>query len=923
MLCHHMIRRFRSGVHSGLACIVAALLASQAGAVPGDLDPYFAGFGNGGQVEIDDHVVTGMAVQSDGKIVLTLDGTSVEVMRLLANGDPDPAFSGDGLTALSNPAFSVTATCVAIQSDGKIVVAGRADAEPGHFMLARLTPAGLLDTTFDGDGWVTTDFDNDDDHASAILIQPDGKIVVAGQARVNGSYDFAAARYLPSGALDPFFGGDGKVNVDFGDTDGCSDIALQEDGTLVLAGFNAADDDYDFAVARLHSDGSLDTNFSSDGKVLTGFGDYELAHGVAIQPDGKIVVVGFYNHIGTLPGRVARYHTNGALDTSFDGDGLLTNTLSRPSDVAVQPDGRIVLLGTHKSAQGDFKFAFQRLNPNGSFDASFAGSGTAFRDFVSTDDYGFNLAVLPDGRIFGVGHRGTDAIGLVRLWPDGSPDAGGQQTLAFESTTFPAGSDETMYGMAMQADGRTIVVGTVVTALGTESDFALARFLPNGLLDGTFGVAGRVELDIHNVDVGRAVAVQPDGRIVVAGHVGAGDANFVVARFTGDGALDTTFGFGGFNVVDFAGDADYARAIAVAPDGKIVVAGNAGALIGTARFNANGTLDTSFDGDGKQTFVFPNSFSLGADAVIVQSDRKVVVGGKASDDFALVRFLENGSVDPAFGATGPGYTKSNMGGFDAIHALVLGTSYLFAAGGGGANQDFALARYTSNGVLAGCPTHGCTAWPAGKAFADWGGSETAWSIDARGGRLIAAGCVNGLLGWAQFTETLSTNPLKGTADFVGNIECVDPSNEFSVGGAAVQYLFQDKAVLAATQNYNSDRNFALASFELFSFIASDSGDEEEVETSRGRRLQPAFPNPLVRQSVFAFDLPQAQVARMCVYDVAGRMVRTLAEGAFTAGRHQRIWDGTDQAGMPVAAGVYFARLEAGAIREQRSVVVLR
>jgi hypothetical protein len=122
----------------------------------------------------------------------------------------------------------------------------------------------------------------------------------------------------------------------------------------------------------------------------------------------------------------------------------------------------------------------------------------------------------------------------------------------------------------------------------------------------------------------------------------------------------------------------------------------------------------------------------------------------------------------------------------------------------------------------------------------------------------------------------------------------------------------------------SDRNLALASFQTtVGTIASDAGDSEETQSTRAARLHSPAPNPLVRHSVIAFDLPQAQSARVQVFDVAGRLVRSLADGAFAAGRHQRTWDGTDERGNPVAAGVYFTRLDVGAVHEQRSIVVVR
>src|SRR5260221_460199 len=124
-------------------------------------------------------------------------------------------------------------TSVAVQADGTIVVAGWSDSHPTNFMLARLSASGALDPSFSGDGYVFTDFAGDADQADAVLIQPDGKIVAAGRAKVGGDYDFAVARYNPDGSLDTTFSGDGKATVGFGGDDAAMDIARQSDGKLV------------------------------------------------------------------------------------------------------------------------------------------------------------------------------------------------------------------------------------------------------------------------------------------------------------------------------------------------------------------------------------------------------------------------------------------------------------------------------------------------------------------------------------------------------------------------------------------------------------------------------------------------------------------------------------------------------------------
>jgi uncharacterized delta-60 repeat protein len=196
---------------------------------------------------------------------------------------------------------------VAIQGDGKIVAAGRIGFL--DFALARYNTDGSLDTTFDGDGMVTTDFAGGFDQASEVIIQGDGKIVAAGVASVSGTFDPALARYNTDGSLDTTFDADGMVTTDFaGSSDQFQDVAIQGDGKIVAAGFVDPSGNSDFALARYNTDGSLDTAFDGDGTVTTDFtGSFDEAFGVAIQGDGKIVTVGRGGGPGFFDFALARY----------------------------------------------------------------------------------------------------------------------------------------------------------------------------------------------------------------------------------------------------------------------------------------------------------------------------------------------------------------------------------------------------------------------------------------------------------------------------------------------------------------------------------------------------------------------------------------------------------------------------------------
>ncbi len=252
---------------------------------------------------------------------------------------------------------------MALQSDGKIIAAGTdfvnfssEDNSDTDFGLERYNPDGTPDTTFGNGGQVTTDFDGFNDDAFSVLIQADGKIVAVGSAKNPATfYDFAAVRYLANGTIDTTFGVAGKVRTDFGhaDFDQARSAALQPDGKIVAAGtamFNNGLSE-PFAVARYNTNGTLDTTFSSDGKMFIDFGSFDqTAYSVFLQPDGKIVTAGYPNtESSDSDFLLARLKTNGSLDRTFGIGGKVRTSFGDLNGgaygAALQPDGKIVAVG--------------------------------------------------------------------------------------------------------------------------------------------------------------------------------------------------------------------------------------------------------------------------------------------------------------------------------------------------------------------------------------------------------------------------------------------------------------------------------------------------------------------------------------------------------------------------------------------------
>lgn len=789
-------------------------------AAPGDGDVTFAGFGSNGLVTPPGlKNIYDIAVQPDGKVVMVgYTGTAKQfaVYRYLPDGRLDTTF-GTGGKAIFSEMFE--AANVVLQSDGRIVVGGGGRT----FQLARLTPGGALDPSFDGDGWVQ-DLDSELEYFRALLVQPDGKIVACGYAKVGGDYDFGVVRYTAGGARDTTFGGgDGKVTIPFGGYEYCNDVALQSDGKLVAVGGKSGSS-ADFAIARLESDGTLDDTsngdggFDGDGKLTTGFGGNEDAHAVAIQPDGKIVVLGTYPDPHTS--YIARYLPSGALDGTFGVGGKLTILYDRLYDLALQPDGKLLALGSHILPDGNVTFALHRLLPNGSPDNTFDGDGIARPDFGGADA-GRALALLPDGRILAAGGKATAGL-LIRLWPDGPFDTGGQQShsLTF-APTYQAGYRETVHGMALQPNGAFLVAGQVYNPQANVSDAFVTRFTFNGLPDPTFGTNGSAFIFGPGLfRAATAVAVQPDGKIVIAGYTAYNAQytamDFLVARFLPNGGIDSSFGSGGVTLVDFFGGADAATALALAPDGKIVVAGpiqGARSIWGVARLTGSGQPDNSFGGNG-QAYVDFNGDN-GVTAVLVQPDGRIILGGFFNGDFALHRLLNNGPSDPAFGPNGTGYALTDLGGREAINALVLAPNgWLYAAGyrttktGNTSNSDMALAQYTPEDRLASCADlTNCHHWPSGTFFFDQTSNDYAYALDLRAdNQLVAAGCSNQHFAAVQVSTEGEPSPRPFNTDFVGLPDCA----------YAVKFSGPNKILLAGTHYLDpisSDSNIALARFE--------------------------------------------------------------------------------------------------------------
>jgi len=402
------------------------------------------------------------------------------------------------------------------------------------FAMATATSAGAapgdLDPAFgEGDGMVATDFGGEE-RARAVVVQSDGKIVVAG-----GDEDFELARYEKDGTLDTGFGGDGKVTTDFGgDDEPANAVVVQANGKIVAAGSAGSL----FALARYNADGTPDTSFGGgDGMVTTDFPgtDTDAANALVLQPKGKLVAAGLAWPDIDSPSffALARYNSDGSLDSGFgpDQDGrVVTAFPESEGDVAnavlLRPGGKLVAVGTvHDYPFGKGNVGIAQYKTDGSLDAGFGG-GDGLASAVSIRQ-ATSAALAPNGQIVVAG--GWENFVTDRFNSDGSVDTGYDGTHAL----FPGwhGEGRLAYAVQVQKDGRVIAAGTIQDDITGEVDYAVARFDVDGSNDTSFGGDGMVTTDLEgSKDGARAMALQPDGKIVV---VGGAQGDFGVIRYEG------------------------------------------------------------------------------------------------------------------------------------------------------------------------------------------------------------------------------------------------------------------------------------------------------------------------------------------------------------------------------------------------------
>lgn len=550
------------------------------------------------------------ALQPDGKIVVsggitTANGfNNMSTVRYHADGSLDTGF-GSGGKVISIQNVSQAAQSVKIKPDGKILVAGG----NRDFILLGYKPNGALDNTFGINGMVATHFISAPEVARTMEILEDGKIIVAGDLTIADQTFTGLARFYPNGTLDESFGNSGKTKITFSQLNSRIEaLKIKQNGKLIAVGFvqPSGGAPTDYALLQCGPDGLQDKTFGVGGQVI-GFVDGEKAEfrSIAVQRDQKLVVSGFTNGANDADFALARYHLNGNLDTSFGMNGKVVSNFGNQdlaNAVAILPDDKILAAGILRTSINNSDILLARYHSNGILDSTFGQYGKVITDINVTNDHLTSIAIQQDHKILAGGS--TNATGqsalLLRYLPNGILDHSfGQSGKIISTFSYPVSF---ISSIKVLLSGKIIALVKAMGATG-NSDIILALYNSDGTLDASFGKNGMIITDFSATDAGESMEIQADGKIIIGGFIGTStvNADFVLLRYNSDGSLDQSFGQNGKVQTDF-GAGDMGQSLSLQPNGSITMIGNRvfdkESVLNLVRFKANGTLDSSFGQNG-------------------------------------------------------------------------------------------------------------------------------------------------------------------------------------------------------------------------------------------------------------------------------------------------------------------------------------
>jgi len=728
-------------------------------------------------------------IQADGKIIAggwSIDSTSshFSLFRCLADGTPDPAFGTNGNGVMNLGGQYGNFAKIALQSDGKIVGVGNYSTT-GYtgYALVRCLTNGLPDPSFGTGGYyLSQSFLGTNSAPVCVYLQSNGKINVAG-SKSNPNHaglDIALYQFNTNGTLDTSFNnGAGFVETTVsssGDndyTDLACDMAIMtspsQPSVLVLTGeYSSPTHKPVVLLVSYNLDGTLNTNFGIGGIVTSdlnpsyrGFSALNLIiQGTLFRPR-TITVFGGAASTGTNAYFLAaRYNSAGVLDTNFAANGYAVIPVSLwnydiPGGMALQGTN-VILAGSSRFTTNVNNYAMSavRVDGTGHLDYSFGDDGYLFADVGERKAVLNSLLVQPDGKILTGGYFNragfsvSNVLALARCRVDGTPD----YLFGYEGKlTLPLSAGLRTMTMALQSDGKILAT---VTYSGGGNNSTVIRFRTNGTIDTSFGTNGFWGENSFSI---YAIRVQPDGKIILGG---SDDSQFYAARLNANGSLDATFGSSGFASIVLGGEeAPGKNGLLFQPDGKIILGGTVMDLtqnvyeFGVTRFYADGTIDIPFGTVGRTVASSSNLTYDFGNAVGLQSDGKILIGGyvllsSTASYFCMARFTTNGVLDTTFGANGFAITSVPGQQQGMAMAVQLNDKILLAGvnSNPGTNNQAVICQYNADGSLD--PTFGAS----GSTNVDFGSGLDqgiqAMSLDYSG-RIVLGGVAGNTFGIAR------------------------------------------------------------------------------------------------------------------------------------------------------------------------------
>ena len=597
-------------------------------------------------------------------------------------------------------------------AEGKIWIAGES---LNQFSIFRLNPDGSIDSTFGSEGKQLFAAGTYGDRIYGLDLKANGKTLLIARSY----YNISVLQFKPDGTSDSAFNGNGKVIIpqesDYNDTWDGLGFVVEQGGKILLAYSTVNDNQNAIRVIRLNVDGSLDKTFAFEGKLLAPIGTFSITVcTMAIDHNNKILVAGKSYNTNMMS--VIRFNNQGILDSTFNSNGKLAfnigdesaNLLDKPKSLVIDKNGKIMLAGIAdynlNSYIDESKLVVLRLNDDGGFDNTFNGDGIAL---IPVGDHIFDithsLAIDSFGKIVVVGTSTTETSDrdycVIRLKSDGAMDSSFNET---GKIIIPLGNgNDESRSFTFDGDGKILIAGFSYN--GKNNNFSVARLNADGSLDNTFSTDGKILIPSDGIDKAKGLIIDPTGKVLIAGSSFNGNANdFSIVRLNADGDFDSSFNGTGKLIIPVGNNEDFGNYLTEDANGKMLISGtsivNYQTELSIIRLNSNGSLDSTFDTDGKLIIPIRASSNDVGNLTIDAFGKIIIVGGTV-----ILRLNSDGRMDSTFDEDGKKIIDGDYGGYancvtiDINGKILIAGRSIACSGHECGWENFQVFRLNTNG----------------------------------------------------------------------------------------------------------------------------------------------------------------------------------------------------------------------------------